>query len=304
MSLDSNLRYGYRMTDKAEALLEKQLVAEYKVALKAMKAEIGKYYEKYEMTYQEMNKYNRLVKLKKSLELQIAELTKGTGKTLRGGLGEIYTKMYYTTAFALENGVKAKLGYTMVDPAAVSAALQNPISGLTLNERLQENRRQVIISLKATVTQGLIAGESYGEMARRMSKVLENDLLKAMRIARTEAHRCQMIARRESLQHAESVGVVGRYRWNSSLDTRTRDSHRSMDGQYADKDGYFTLPSGLKTKGPGLSGNPAEDINCRCDMTYVIDGFEPKERRIRGEGVVPYKTYEEWYENRLGGKNA
>ena len=77
MSLDSNLRYGYRMTDKAEALLEKQLVAEYKVALKAMKAEIGKYYEKYEMTYQEMNKYNRLVKLKKSLELQIGQAHQG-----------------------------------------------------------------------------------------------------------------------------------------------------------------------------------------------------------------------------------
>ena len=49
--------------------------------------------------------------------------------------------MYYTTAFALENRVKAKLGYTMVDPATVSAALQNPISGLTLNERLQEKQK-------------------------------------------------------------------------------------------------------------------------------------------------------------------
>jgi hypothetical protein len=283
-------------------LLEKELIAEYKKALKVLKKEIGKYYEKYDMTYQEMNKYNRLKNLKKTMELQVGKLAKSTGKSMRGGLGEIYRRMYYATGYAMEKGVQAKLGYTMVDPAVVSASIQNPISGLTLNERLRENERQVIIKVKAAVTQGLmIPGTTYGDMVGNLTKVFEGDLNKALRVARTETHRCQEIARRESIEHAERQGVKGRYMWNASLDGRTRDSHASMDGKYADKDGYFTLPSGIKTKGPGLTGIASEDINCRCDIIYVIDGFEPKERRVRGEGVVPYKTYAEWYDNRLVG---
>lgn len=301
MALKSDLRYGIRMTSKMEGILEKKLVLEYQKALEDIKNKIAKYYEKYEMTYQEMNKYNRLKGLKKELQGQIGELSKGSGKVLREGLGEIYRETYYATGFAMEKNVQAKLAYTMIDPKVVTAAIQNPISGLTLNERLRDKRRQVIIRIQSAVTQGLISGDSYGDMANRLSHGMRIEQNKALTIARTEGHRCQQIGRRESLEHAEKQGVKGSYVWNSALDGRTRTSHRDMDGQKADNDGYFTLPSGLKTKGPGLSGDPSEDINCRCDVTYEIIGFEPEKRRIQGEGVVPYKTYNEWYKNRLAG---
>jgi hypothetical protein len=55
---------------------------------------------------------------------------------------------------------------------------------------------------------------------------------------------------------------------------------------------------GNKTAGPLRSGVAAEDINCRCRVRGQIEGYEPKVRRIRDEGVVPYETYQSWNKRR------
>lgn len=302
MSLKKDLNFGINMTNKIESKLERDLKKEFAKTLKEVKSKIARAYEKYDvMTYQEMNKFNRLKNLQKELNAQITRLGSKNINLYNKRLGEVYTETYYATGYAMEKGVQAKLSYTSLDSRVIKATLQNPISGLTLNERLRNDRRGVIIRIKGTVTQGLIKGDSYSSMAKALTESMEMEYNKAIRIARTEAHRCQVIGRRESLDHAEEKGVVGSYIWNATLDGRTRDSHGIMDGQKADKDGYFTLPSGLKTLGPGLSGDPAEDINCRCSLTYQIDGFEPTERRVRGEGVIPYTSYSDWKENRLAG---
>lgn len=301
MSLKSDLSFGVKMTEAIEAQLIRQMTREYKEALKEIKLLIGKSYEKLDMTYQEMNKYGRLVSLQKEIDAHLTNLANNLGGVYRDNLGEIYTQMYYSTGFAMEKELQAKLSFTQISDKVIKASVQNPISGLTLNERLQAQRRDVIIRIKGSITQGLIRGDSYGKMAGKISEGLDMEYNKAIRIARTEAHRCQQIGRRDSLDHAEEQGVKGYYVWNSALDGKTRDSHRRMDGQKADKDGYFTFPSGVRTLGPGLSGDPAEDINCRCDLIFQIEGFEPSVRRVRGEGVIPYKTYDEWKKNRLNG---
>lgn len=301
MSLQNDLNFGIKYTNKIAQELERELKREFQNTLKELKSLIAKQYELHDMTYTEMQKYNRLKNLQKEIEKHLSELSKASGASLRNGLGSIYAESYYTTAYAMERAVQAKLSYTALDRRVIQAMVQNPLSGLTLNERLLNQRREVIIRIKSVLTQGLIKGESYGKMAKSIQAGLEMEYTKAIRIARTEAHRCQQIGRAESLHHAEEQGVKGHYVWRSALDSRTRDSHRAMDGQVADKDGYFTLPSGLKTAGPGLSGDPAEDINCRCDMVYEVEGFEPTVRRVRGEGVIPYTTYKDWYDNRLAG---
>jgi hypothetical protein len=65
-----------------------------------------------------------------------------------------------------------------------------------------------------------------------------------------------------------------------------------MDGEPADEDGIFTLPDDSTGPAPGLINGPAgQNINCRCSYFKEIDGIKPTERRIRGEGIVPYETF-------------
>ena len=37
-----------------------------------------------------------------------------------------------------------------------------------------------------------------------------------------------------------------------------------------------------------------QDISCRCRLVPIVADMEPELRRIRDEGVVPYKSYKEW----------
>ena len=67
--------------------------------------------------------------------------------------------------------------------------------------------------------------------------------------------------------------------------------------QAADENGYFQTAAG-PVEGPGLSGDPAFDINCRCAVRPQVDDYAPRVRRIRGEGVQPYQTYTEWAKNK------
>lgn len=272
----------------------KLLMREYATALSDIRSVLATFYGKYDMTYQEMNKYNRLQSLEKEVNAHIAALKKASQTGIGNGLGGIFKDGYYRTGFEMEIGVKAKLGYTQIDDKVVIASVQNPISGLKLNDRLEKQRLEILYSIKGNITQSLIQGTDMKGMIASIKSVLENNMNKAIRIAQTESHRCLEEGRRSSIEYAVSQGVVGRYMWIATLDSKTRLDHQSMDGKYADEDGIFTLPDGTRTRGPGLSGVAKQDINCRCDMQYVITGFEPTQRRVTGEGQVPYKTYNQW----------
>lgn len=52
-----------------------------------------------------------------------------------------------------------------------------------------------------------------------------------------------------------------------------RSWHKAMNGQVADKDGFFKSPLGNKTKAPRLFGKASEDCSCKCEMeiSYLDD---------------------------------
>lgn len=293
-----------RAINKMEKGLERDLAREYATALKGIRQEISGIYERYAaadgtLSYADMTRYNRLRTLEKDIAAELKALTGKTAKLTQTGLEAIYEESFYRTAFSLEKGVQAKLAFGKLNSKAVQAAVQNPISGLTLNERLARDRAAIILNCKATITQGIIRGSSYPEMSRELKRVFEGDLVKARRVVATEAHRVKEQARAEAIDHAVEQGVQLKKIWVATLDNLTRDGHGELDGQAADAEGLFHL-NGLSAEYPGGFGDPAEDINCRCTVRVEIEGFEPTVRRVRGEGVISYESYADWRENRIG----
>jgi len=294
--------------DKAvEALTkktEKELIANYRKALNDIRAKMALIYEKYSvdgsLTFAEMAKYNRYVGLNKSIEKQLKELTGKNAKITRILSGTVYQESYYRTAFFFEEGVQAKLGYGLLNPEVIKAAVQNPISGLTLNQTLEKNRLNIITKIKQEITQGLVKGEPYSKMARRIKDTLGGDAYKAVRVAQTEAHRCQSQGTLESGYHAAKKGVDMWKVWDATLDGKTRPSHQALDQQKVGVDEDFKSPvTGAEGPGPGLMGVAAEDINCRCQPRFEIKGYAPTKRYAREEEgkrgkVIPYTNYENW----------
>ncbi len=291
MSFEIDYKNGQRFVDALTPKLEKQIVKEYTTALKEIRATMAEFYAKYPMTYQEMAKYNRLEKLESSVKQILNQMNKSVTSTTEKALGDIYTNSYQVMNFALDNNFG--FHYGLPPQKAIVEAINNPISGIKVTESLGRNRDYIIQEINGEITRGLIRGDSYAQMGRNIKRRLEGNVNKnTLRIARTEAHKVQSIAQQDSYDYAESKGVVGKKVWVATLDSRTRPDHQAMDGVEADEDGLFTFPDGVKTEGPGLSGEPHHDIKCRCSTMLVID--EMPEIRRAGDKIIKYKTYSEW----------
>lgn len=89
---------------------------------------------------------------------------------------------------------------------------------------------------------------------------------RANRIARTETGAAASQAIEQTfLQNAD---IIDQKEWVTAGDEFVRDSHQDVDPVGVDEP--FTLSSGIVTFAPGNSGDPSEDINCRCTIVAIV----------------------------------
>jgi len=100
---------------------------------------------------------------------------------------------------------------------------------------------------------------------------------RAQNIARTETHRAFIEGQQEQWRQAVEEGLldpeVTRRIWIVMPDDRLRRDHRAVPGMNeggVTLDGKFQTPVGL-VDAPGLSDDPAFNINCRCALALEID---------------------------------
>jgi len=275
----------------------KELKNAYRDSLYDVKKELEKYYKQFSkkgvLTLADMQKYDRLRKMQRDLDAAILELSRTQSKEVQALLSEVYSEGYNRMGWIAEQATGINLRWYQLPKDYIKKAIQNPVSGLTLNEILEKNRQEILWRIRQEVTQGLIKGESYFDTAERLKEALEGNYAKAQRIVWTESHRCKEEAQLEAMQKMQEKGVEAKRMWVATLDDRTRDTHRELDGQMEDKDGYFHI-RGLKAQAPGMFGVASEDINCRCTTIFVFEGSEPRTRMIQGKGISDYITYSEW----------
>jgi SPP1 gp7 family putative phage head morphogenesis protein len=299
---------GTDSIEKAIKGTQKELANSYVQAAKDVNQEIAELYAKYSvegtLSYSEVQKYNRLTNLEKSITDIVKKLKNQTQRTTGKAMEYAYKESYYLNMYLAEMQVQAGIGFSAPNEKMVEAAVMLPQSGLTYIQTITKNFTASLVKLKQTTTNGIIRGDSYSTMSKRVRDIFGGNAYNAERAIRTETHRVMVQGSIDSYDQAEELGVKSRRMWVSTLDDRTRPvkkqiaDHRIMDGKYADKNGYFTLSNGAKTKGPGLSGYADQDINCRCRVIAVVVGYEPDVRREKGGKVIPFMTYEEWKELR------
>jgi SPP1 gp7 family putative phage head morphogenesis protein len=293
---------GNAEIEKAIKGSQKELLDAYKKAASDVNKEIASLYanysEKGELSYAEVQKYNRLGKLEKSINGIVKGLKNTTQRITGKAMESAYKESYYLNMYLTEMQTKTGIGFTAVNQNMVNAAVMLPQSGLIYIQTITKNFAESLTKIKQIITNGIIRGDSYYTMSRRVRDVFGGNAYNAERVIRTEAHRTMVQGSIDAYDQAEELGVKSRRMWVATLDNRTRDMHAEMDGQYADEEGYFTLPDGVVTKGPGLSGYDHHDINDRCRVIAVVSGYEPTQRRQGGGEVIDFMTYSEWKEYR------
>lgn len=279
---------------------DKEIAKRYANTLNEIRKELSKLYEKYEqngkLTYAEMAKYDRLTNLIDEINRLLKTNYKNIRTIIYDVLGESYLDGYYLTAWAVETDTLSKLNYSTVKPQVVTAMIENPISGLTLSQRLEKNRINIVYTIQQEITQGLVKGETYGMMANRIKGALEGDAKKTMRIARTEGHRVVEASKQESAEHAHKNGVLMEKTWKSSNDRRVRDAHADLDGTTIPVDEDFVSKYGGRGKAPGSLGTAKDDINCRCRISRRVVGIKKPDAK-----ELENMSFERWKKERLKG---
>ena len=187
-----------------------------------------------------------------------------------------------------------------------------------LTETFSEYSQEFKADVRHTLITSMVKGENEKTFAKDMQQVLNTHAYKISRIYRTETARLTNQSKFENLINIENDGRLGttvKKRWVATLDARTRDTHKELDGKIVDVDEPFIY--GLLA--PAVGSAPADEIiNCRCIFQNVYN-FEdeelgeyyntPRNRAVRNPQTgkterIPYVTYAEWKVNGGNEKNA
>lgn len=269
---------------KAESDLEKVFAKRLKTILFQISEMYRKYEKNGELSFTELNKYNRFQKEMKLITDLMSEHYREVITAVQEQVEAQYVAKYLMTAYLLEMSVTdaTEMGFNIPTTEVIQAALLNPIAELMLPNVFETHRNEIVRRINIEIAQGLIAGESYSQIARRIERVSDFSRNRAMVVARTEAGRARSLAAEQvnevASQYAETQKV-----WASMLDNRVRMSHRFLDGKEADKNGVFKYKKNFTTA-PRLWVGPnaaSLSIQCRCALIFKVNGMLPEYRRER-----------------------
>ena len=214
---------------------------------------------------------------------------------------EAYLKECYTDGFVGTMYDIAKQGVPIIAPidqaAVVKAVLTDSKVSKGLYKALGVDVQQLKKKITQEVSRGIATGLSYSEIARNISNSAKAPLNRAMTISRTEGHRIQQTSSDDARYTAKSRGADVVKQWDSTLDGKTRESHRRVDGEIRETDEKFS--NGLKFPGDP-AGGAAEVVNCRCvaltRARWALDESELQTLKDRAEyfGLDKTKNFDDF----------
>ena len=210
---------------------------------------------------------------------------------LNGKLPEVYAENANYAAFSICKETGAAVAFDLVDPDTVGHMLTAGAALLPAVDVAKDvawNRKLV----SSQLTQGVLLGESIPKIARRVQNVTGSNIATAMRTARTAVTGAECAGRMNSYERAKGMGIKLKKEWVSTLDNRTRHSHRQLDGERIDNDEKAKFSNGCRYPGDPTA-RYAEICNCRCTVIAAVEGFETDDAE-RWSKLPKGMTYEEW----------
>lgn len=200
--------------------------------------------------------------LKTQVQAILENLQANEFETISEYLAQSYEEGFLGTMYNLQ-GQGIPLVFPIDQKQAVAAIMNETKLSTTLYAALDMKELQKKIA--GEISRGIAGGQLYTEIARNIAGYARIPKNNAMRIVRTEAGRIQSKACLDACHKAKEKGADIVKQWDSSLDKRTRKSHRELDGQIRELDEKFEIGN-YKADAPRMFGVAKEDINCRCAM--------------------------------------
>ena len=220
--------------------------------------------------------------LKGQIEAILERLHTQEYETIEEYLKESYTDGLVAVIYSLH---KQDLPLTMpIDQRQVVKALvTNSAISEGLYKSLGVDTKHLREVIAAEISRGIASNMSFAEMARNVANQAGVAKSRARTIVLTESHRIREEASQDARSEAKKQGCNIVKQWDATLDHKTRDSHRRLDGQIREVDEPFEI-GGRKAMYPGGFGIAEEDCNCRCvALTRAKWGLDEQELQTMKE---------------------
>lgn len=245
----------------AEKATLKELERQYREALQEIETRI-RLLESDELTQSRIYRIEYQKALKKQVEAILEKLHADEYSTINQFISDSYTNGFVGTMYDL-HGQDAPIIIPVDKNAAAKAVVLDTKLSKDLYTSLGVDINKMKKSVTGAITRGIASGATHDEIARNISFSTNAPLGRAKTIAQTESHRVQQASTYDSQKAAKAKGASIVKQWCSTLDGKTRSTHRKLDGQIREIDEPFEA-NGKKAMYPGDFGDPAEDCNCRC----------------------------------------
>jgi uncharacterized protein with gpF-like domain len=207
----------------------------------------------------------------------------------------VYAEGMNFATYEIEHGVKANTSFTLYNKNTVMELVANepdllPQAAFDKAKDSAWNSRHVT----SAVTQAVLQGQTVPQLAASIAGIAAMDQRAAMKAARTAITSAHSLGKLKGYERAAGMGIDVKKQWLAALDSRTRGSHRHLDGEMVELDAEFS--NGLKY--PGDPDGPASEVyNCRCTLVPVIGDVEYDE--VERANKLGGMSYEEWKAEKL-----
>ena len=315
-SLNDLLHEIRRIEQSREVLTEKKIRKIYKQLLKELNHFLADEYLKYSkdgiLTVAMLQEKSRYAKFLEEIESHVNNLTPEIVALIKNTVEDTYTACYkgMSESVLKAKDTKSALNYLKdlsIRPEVMKRAIENPVSGLTLPDILEKNRKEVIYDIKQQVNIGLMNGDRYETTAKKVAERLDISYGKATNIVRTETQRVTesgfMDCAKDISDSLDGSGLVYTAAWRTMKDERVRPQHRyrtksgwktsisrnganhqKMEGVIIQVGDKFQLEPNVYAECPSTSGTARNDCRCRCFLEYTLMSVE-KFEELTGKSV-------------------
>lgn len=270
------------------------------------------------LTFNTLQSGSRQARFLEEITERISNITPQLQSTMMNLVEETYTNCFVGMSEAVHRAkntaeIAAFFKETQLRPEVVKRAFENNLTKLTLPSVLERHRAEIVYNCKQELTIGMINGDRYETMTKRITEKVGFSQSKADNVVRTEVHRnieCGLNDCADNVANGiKGSGLIYTSTWRNMGDEKVRPQisyktksgwktrrskngadHVKMDGVTIIVGDRFMLEPSVFAKCPSMSGVARHDCRCRCFLEYdlmTIDEFMSlRKRQINDQKVV------------------
>ena len=317
---------GHEETEEIIKKIERRINKEYAQAEKEVSAKLDDYFRRFEKkdekwqewvadgikTEAEYKKWRtgqiaigqRWTEMRDDIAKDLANTSKIARSIAQEYMPEVYATNFNYGTYDIEHQAKVSTSFTLYsresverlmrdDPEVLPGPGKKVLSEIAMGKAVRWEKTE----LQSAMLQGLLQGESIPALATRVANTVgDSDRKAAIRNARTMATGVQNAGRIDSYNRARKMGIELEKQWLATLDSRTRHTHRMLDGQTVPVNDPFVTEYGEIMYPGDPAGDPADVYNCRCTLISQVKGFETdvSDMSLRRDDKLGDMSYEEW----------